>query len=112
MKLISKTLQIFMLCLAVTLVSCKEEYPDLEDGLYAEIVTSKDTMIAKLFYDKVPVTVANFVALAEGNHPMMGDEFKGKPYYDSLTFHRVMVIILLQVVETRDINLQQILTLH
>ena len=30
----------------------------------------KDTMIAKLFYDKVPVTVANFVALAEGTHPM------------------------------------------
>jgi cyclophilin family peptidyl-prolyl cis-trans isomerase/FKBP-type peptidyl-prolyl cis-trans isomerase len=96
MKLISKTLQIFMLCLAVTLVSCKEEYPDLEDGLYAEIVTSKDTMIAKLFYDKVPVTVANFVALAEGNHPMMGDEFKGKPYYDSLTFHRVMDKFMIQ----------------
>jgi cyclophilin family peptidyl-prolyl cis-trans isomerase/FKBP-type peptidyl-prolyl cis-trans isomerase len=96
MKLISKTLQIFMLCLAVNLVSCKEEYPDLEDGLYAEIVTSKDTMIAKLFYDKVPVTVANFVALAEGNHPMMGDEFKGKPYYDSLTFHRVMDKFMIQ----------------
>lgn len=85
-----------MLFLAVTLVSCNEEYPDLEDGLYAEIVTSKDTMIAKLFYDKVPVTVANFVALAEGNHPMMGDEFKGKPYYDSLTFHRVMDKFMIQ----------------
>ncbi|MEM5566078.1 peptidylprolyl isomerase [Psychroserpens sp. AS72] len=96
MKLISKTLQILMLCLIVTLVSCKEEYPDLEDGLYAEIVTSKDTMIAKLFYDKVPVTVANFVALAEGNHPMMADEFKGKPYYDSLTFHRVMDKFMIQ----------------
>jgi cyclophilin family peptidyl-prolyl cis-trans isomerase/FKBP-type peptidyl-prolyl cis-trans isomerase len=96
MKLISKTLQIFMLCLIVTLVSCKEEYPDLEDGLYAEIVTSKDTMVAKLFYDKVPVTVANFVALAEGNHPMMADEFKGKPYYDSLTFHRVMNKFMIQ----------------
>ena len=96
MKLISKTLQIFILCLIVSLVSCKEEYPDLEDGLYAEIVTSKDTMIAKLFYDKVPVTVANFVALAEGNHPMMADEFKGKPYYDSLTFHRVMDKFMIQ----------------
>lgn len=96
MKLISKTLQIFMLCLVVSLVSCKEEYPDLEDGLYAEIVTSKDTMIAKLFYDKVPVTVANFVALAEGNHPMTADEFKGKPFYDSLTFHRVMDKFMIQ----------------
>nr|WP_321231089.1 peptidylprolyl isomerase [uncultured Psychroserpens sp.] len=96
MKLISKTLQLLMLCLVVTMVSCKEEYPDLEDGLYAEIVTSKDTMVAKLFYDKVPVTVANFVALAEGNHPMMTDEFKGKPYYDSLTFHRVMDKFMIQ----------------
>jgi cyclophilin family peptidyl-prolyl cis-trans isomerase/FKBP-type peptidyl-prolyl cis-trans isomerase len=96
MKLISKTLQIFMLCLVVTLVSCKEEYPDLEDGLYAEIVTSKDTMVAKLFYDKVPVTVANFVALAEGNHPMVGDEFKGKRFFDSLTFHRVMNKFMIQ----------------
>nr|WP_321222761.1 peptidylprolyl isomerase [uncultured Psychroserpens sp.] len=92
----SKTLQLLMLCLVITMVSCKEEYPDLEDGLYAEIVTSKDTMIAKLFYEKVPVTVANFVALAEGNHPMMGDEFKGKPYYDSLTFHRVMDKFMIQ----------------
>ncbi len=96
MQLMSKTLQILMLCLCVTLTSCKEEYPELEDGLYAEIVTSKDTMIAKLFYDKVPLTVANFVALAEGNHPMVSEEFKGKKYYDSLTFHRVMDQFMIQ----------------
>ena len=53
-------------------------------------------MIAKLFYDKVPVTVANFVALAEGNHPMVDEEFKGKPYYDGLTFHRVMDKFMIQ----------------
>ncbi|WP_299224660.1 peptidylprolyl isomerase [uncultured Psychroserpens sp.] len=96
MKLISKTLQLLVLCIVVTATSCKEEYPDLDDGLYAEIVTSKDTMIAKLFYDKVPVTVANFVALAEGNHPMMSEEFKGKPFFDSLTFHRVMDKFMIQ----------------
>lgn len=96
MQLISKTLQFLMLCLLITATSCKEEYPDLDDGLYAEIVTSKDTMIAKLFYDKVPVTVANFVALAEGTHPMVADEFKGKPFFDSLTFHRVMNKFMIQ----------------
>ncbi|MGS2726312.1 peptidylprolyl isomerase [Psychroserpens sp. BH13MA-6] len=96
MKLISKTLQILMLCLLVGLTSCKEEYPDLEDGLYAEIVTSKDTMLAKLFYDKVPLTVANFVALAEGNHPMVSEQYKGKPFFDSLTFHRVMDKFMIQ----------------
>jgi len=96
MKLISKTLQLIVLFLVVTATSCKEEYPDLEDGLYAEFITTKDTMIAKLFYDKVPVTVANFVALAEGTHPMADEEFKGKPYYDGLTFHRVMDNFMIQ----------------
>ncbi|RKE92322.1 peptidylprolyl isomerase [Ichthyenterobacterium magnum] len=96
MKLISKTLLLFMLFILVTAASCKEEYPDLDDGLYAEIVTSKDTMIAKLFFKKVPVTVANFVALAEGTHPMVAEEFKGKPFYDSLTFHRVMDKFMIQ----------------
>ena len=96
MKLISKTLLLFMLFILVTAASCKEEYPDLDDGLYAEIVTSKDTMIAKLFFEKVPVTVSNFVALAEGTHPMVAEEFKRKPFYDSLTFHRVMDKFMIQ----------------
>lgn len=96
MKLISKTLQLFVLFLLITASSCNEDYPDLEDGLYAEFVTTKDTMIAKLFYDKVPVTVANFVALAEGNHPMTEEQYKGKPFYDGLIFHRVMDNFMIQ----------------
>lgn len=96
MKLIKTTLQLLLLCVFISTTSCKEEYPDLEDGLYAEIVTSKDTMIAELFYDKVPVTVANFVALAEGNHPLVDDVYKGKRFYDSLTFHRVMDKFMIQ----------------
>jgi len=96
MKLISKTLQLLMLFLLITAASCKEDYPDLENGLYAEFITTKDTMIAKLYYDKVPVTVANFVALAEGTHPMVDEEFKGKRYYDGLTFHRVMNNFMIQ----------------
>ena len=86
--------------LAVALVlitsSCKQLYPDLEDGLYAEFVTTKGTMVAKLFYEKVPVTVANFVALAEGEHPLTSEEYKAKPYYDGLTFHRVMNDFMIQ----------------
>ena len=96
MKSFSKYLQLATLIFFAFLTSCKEEYPDLEDGLYAEIVTSKDTMVAKLFYEKVPVTVANFVALAEGNHPMVEEKYKGKRFYDSLTFHRVMDKFMIQ----------------
>lgn len=88
--MIKNSLKLVLLVLLVTLSSCKEEYPDLEDGLYAEFVTNKGVMVAKLTADKTPVTVANFVALAEGNHPMVKEEFKGKPFYNGIIFHRVI----------------------
>lgn len=94
--MIKKTLTAFVVFLVLVNISCQERYPDLEDGLYAEIVTSKGTMMAKLFYDKVPVTVANFVALAEGNHPMAEEKYKGKPFFDGITFHRVMDKFMIQ----------------
>ena len=94
--MMNRLLTIALFGFLAVMTSCKAQYPDLEDGLYAEIITNKGTMIAKLYYDKVPVTVANFVALAEGNHPMVSDEFKGKPYYDSITFHRVMDKFMIQ----------------
>ncbi|TPV32886.1 peptidylprolyl isomerase [Paucihalobacter ruber] len=87
-----------MLYLAILLsfLACKEQYPELEDGIYAEFVTNKGTMVAKLTHDKTPVTVANFVALAEGTHPGVSEEFKGKRFYDSLTFHRVIDNFMIQ----------------
>ncbi len=94
--MIKKTITAFVLLLALVNSSCQERYPDLEDGLYAEFVTTKDTMVAKLFFEEAPVTVANFVALAEGTHPLVKDEFKGKRFYDSLTFHRVMNNFMIQ----------------
>ncbi len=96
MKLINKALHLIALFLLMTTSSCQDKYPDLEDGLYAEIVTTKGTMIAKLEYEKIPLTVANFVALAEGNHPMVKEEFKGKKYYNGLIFHRVMDKFMIQ----------------
>jgi len=94
--MIKKALTAFVVLLVLANISCQERYPDLEDGLYAEIVTSKDTMVAKLFFEKVPVTVANFVALAEGTHPLVKEEYKGKRFYDSITFHRVMNNFMIQ----------------
>ena len=86
---------IVLIALLVT-ISCKNDYSDLEDGLYAEFVTSKDTMVAKLFFKEAPVTVANFVALAEGVHPLVKDEHKDKRYYNGTTFHRVMDKFMIQ----------------
>lgn len=94
--MIKKT--ILSICVLAALVSssCQEQYPNLEDGLYAEIATSKGTMVAKLYFEEVPVTVANFVALAEGNHPMVEEQYKGKPFYDGIIFHRVMDNFMIQ----------------
>ncbi|WP_299123885.1 peptidylprolyl isomerase [uncultured Winogradskyella sp.] len=94
--MIKNALTTLVVLLVLASTSCQERYPDLEDGIYAEFVTNKGTMVAKLFYDKVPVTVANFVALAEGNHPMAEEKFQGKPFYDSVTFHRVIDKFMIQ----------------
>jgi len=96
MKSFKQSKKIFAFALFASLWSCNEKYPDLGDGLFAEIVTNKGTMVAKLHYDKTPVTVANFVALAEGNHPMVDSTYKGKKYYNGLTFHRVMNDFMIQ----------------
>jgi peptidyl-prolyl cis-trans isomerase A (cyclophilin A) len=96
MKLINKTLHIITLVLLMSTSSCQDKYSDLEDGLYAEFVTNKGIMVAKLEFEKTPVTVANFVALAEGEHPLVKEEYKGKKYYNGLTFHRVMDKFMIQ----------------
>ncbi|WP_188466475.1 peptidylprolyl isomerase [Bizionia arctica] len=90
-------MKILLLALLVSVSSCEEQkYPDLEDGIYAEFVTNKGIMVAKLDYKEVPVTVANFIALVEGTHPNLPDSLKGKKYYDGTTFHRVIDKFMIQ----------------
>lgn len=68
---------------------------DLEDGLYANIKTNKGEILLKLEYEKTPLTVANFVGLAEGDIDNTAKE-KGTPYYNGLTFHRVIADFMIQ----------------
>jgi len=97
MKFLKVPITFFMVALIMSATSCNNsKYQDLEDGLYAEIITNKGVMVAKLFYNKTPVTVANFVALAEGNHPFLADSLKGKKFYNGLIFHRVMDKFMIQ----------------
>ncbi|WP_084561288.1 peptidylprolyl isomerase [Olleya sediminilitoris] len=98
MNKLIKTMKLLFIALMVSLTSssCQDKHQDLEDGLYAEFVTNKGTMVAKLFYEKVPVVVANFVGLAEGTHPKLADSLKGKPFYDGIIFHRVMDKFMIQ----------------
>ena len=83
-----KFLPIFFL--SIILTSCKSsDYSNLEQGLYADIQTEKGSVLVKLSYEETPIMVANFVSLAEGNNKYVAKEFKGKPFYDGLKFHRV-----------------------
>ncbi len=66
------------------------------DGIYADILTNKGKITVKLEYQKTPITVANFISLAEGNNPVSGEAFKGKPYYDGIKFHRVIKDFMIQ----------------
>ncbi len=87
---------ILLLVLGFTILSCKSQYPELEDGIYAEINTTKGKMVAKLFYDKTPVTCANFISLAEGTNTLVSPEYKKKKYFNGLIFHRVMDKFMIQ----------------
>jgi peptidyl-prolyl cis-trans isomerase A (cyclophilin A) len=67
--------------------------------LMAEIETNHGTMVAKLFEDKAPKTVANFVGLARGKRPWRDPKanvWVKRPFYDGLSFHRVIPGFMIQ----------------
>src|SRR2546422_2864713 len=72
----------------------------LADGLYAEFNTSKGRIVCQLEFEKTPLTVVNFVGLAEGTKNYSRDssvpKAQSKPFYDGLTFHRVIPSFMIQ----------------
>lgn len=67
----------------------------MEDGIYAKFNTTKGEILVKLTHDKTPGTVGNFVALAEGKKQNTA-KAEGEPYYNGLTFHRVIPDFMIQ----------------
>lgn len=103
MKFLNKN--IILAAASVSLLSCtpiykkmnvdKETYEGLKDGLYANIQTTKGNLIVKFEDKKSPVTVANFVGLAEGKIDNKS-KAKGVPFYDGTIFHRVIKDFMIQ----------------
>lgn len=91
-----KRISIALFSLLLTLTACNDKYPDLKDGIYAEIITNKGTMLAELYYDQTPATVASFVSLAEGTSTAVDSAFSGKPFYNGLKIHRVLKDFIIQ----------------
>lgn len=88
---------LFALAIIASFYSCKEESNNLPDGLYAKIETNKGEIIVQLDYEKAPITVANFVTLAEGKNDFVTNEnIKNRPFYDGLKFHRVIENFMIQ----------------
>lgn len=71
--------------------------PVVIEGIFATVSTNKGDITVQLEYQKTPITVANFIALAEGkNTYVTDDKLKGKPFYDGLKFHRVINDFMIQ----------------
>ncbi len=69
----------------------------LKDGLYAKFDTSKGEITCALEFEKTPLTVTNFVGLAEGTKELGGGAgTTGTKFYDGLTFHRVIPDFMVQ----------------
>ena len=68
----------------------------LEKGIYAEIETNKGSVFLQLEDEEAPLTVANFVGLAEGKLKVFDSIKHKEPFYDGIIFHRVINDFMIQ----------------
>ncbi len=93
-----KILSAILLALVVLSTGCaqskgkKMKAIEGKEGLFANISTSKGDILVELYYKEAPLTVTNFVGLAEGTL----DATKGKKFYEGLKFHRVIADFMIQ----------------
>ncbi len=95
----------FFLIMVVMLQSCQAQ-PDKEtnkeqsmeskseEGLFAELQTNMGNILIQLEFEKTPLTVANFVGLAEGTKN--SNKAEGTPFYNGVIFHRIIKGFMIQ----------------
>jgi peptidyl-prolyl cis-trans isomerase A (cyclophilin A) len=66
------------------------------DGIFVTFETTKGNITCELAYKSTPITVANFISLAEGTNVAVAEQHKGKPFYSGLKFHRVIADFMIQ----------------
>ena len=76
---------IFLFLLIPFISVCQQ----LDNGMFANIKTIKGEILLQLEFKKVPMTVANYVGLAEGSIPNT-HVGTGESFYKGLVFHRVV----------------------
>ncbi len=84
----------------MTLKNLPPELPEVSGPMSMVLHTTLGQIKVKLFADEAPVTVGNFVGLAEGTipwtDPLSGEEKRGVPFYDGIKFHRVIPDFMVQ----------------
>lgn len=89
-----KKILILTLLLAAPLAFAQEKKKPLPPGVYAHFQTSLGDFTCELYEKQSPVTVANFIGLAEGSKqytdPRTHQKVTGKPYFDNTIFHRII----------------------
>lgn len=87
-----------LISLAFVASQAQADFTPTEDGLYAVFDTTEGQFAAKLYFEQAPLTVANFVGLAEGS-VLRWDETEEKPitgpFYDGTIFHRIVSDIII-----------------
>ena len=72
----------------------KEASKKRSPGAYAHFSTSLGDFTAELYEKQSPLTVANFIGLADGSKPYTDprthQKVTGKPYFDGTIFHRII----------------------
>ena len=91
-----KFLKMFLLTLisSITFGAFIGNSQELENGIYADMETTKGNIILNLYYKRTPKTVSNFIGLAEGTK--QSNKPKGVPFYDGIIFHRVIKNFMIQ----------------